>query len=312
MPARPLSRTPTQAPFFLRLGRPLTLLGLAAVAGLVALVLAAKWLRAQTADHLPVVVAAADIPLGTPLEASMLRTVPWPPSAWPAGAVADPGALVGRVVRTPLSQHEPVLEAKLAALGARGGLSAAITPGKRALTVKVNEAMGVAGFALPGSLVDVLVHTQTDPDRHARDAGLSKIVLERILVLAVAQEAGRDTTAPRVTNAVTLEVTPQEAEKLDLARSVGTLSLVLRNPADAAAAHTAGARKQDLLALAPEAVPAAPLREAKPRARRVEPAASPPPHPPANHSPASPAGPGAPAEERAELIRGTQRSPAVW
>mgnify|MGYP000225760567 CR=1 FL=1 len=133
-----------------------------------------------------------------------------------------------------------------------------------------------------------------------------------ILVLAVAQDAGREATAPRVTGAVTLEVTPQEAEKLDLARSVGTLSLVLRNPADAAAAHTAGARKQDLLALAPEAVSAAPLREAKPRARRVEPAASPPPHPPANHSPASPAGPGAPAEERAELIRGTQRSPAVW
>ena len=308
MPARPMSRTPTHIPFFLRLGKPLTLLGLAGLAGVLALVLAARWLRAQTADHLPVVVATADIPLGTPLEATMLRTVPWPPSAWPQGAVADPGALVGRVVRTPLSQHEPVLEAKLAALGSRGGLSAAITPGKRALTVKVNEVMGVAGFALPGSLVDVLVHTQTELDRRVTDTALSKIVLERILVLAVAQDAARDSTAPRVTGAVTLEVSPEEAEKLDLARSVGTLSLVLRNPADAAPSHTPGARKQDLLALAPvgTAKQAAPDGAAVTRPRRAPPTTATPPDAAPTHTN------GAAKEDGAELIRGTQRAPAVW
>ncbi len=291
----------------------MTLLMAAGLAGLMALVLAAKWLRAQTADHQPLVVAGADIPLGTPLEASMLSTIHWPPHAWPEGAVTDPGALIGRVVRTPLTKNEPVLEAKLAALGSRGGLSAAITPGKRALTVKVNEVMGVAGFALPGSLVDVLVHTQTDSDRPGRDAGLSKIVLERILVLAVAQDAGREATAPRVTGAVTLEVTPQEAEKLDLARSVGTLSLVLRNPADAEPAHTAGARKQDLLTLAPSMlVPAPPQRpEPHPASTARTPCATTalraPDHTCADREAlrAKPAG-------SAEVIRGTQRTQTTW
>ena len=310
MQNRSYARTPAAsafAPPFMRMGRPFTLLALAGVAGLVSLVLAAQWLRAQTADHLPLVVAGADIPLGTPLEASMLSTVAWPPNARPAGAVADAGALVGRVPRTPLMKNEPVLEAKLAALGSRGGLSAAITPGKRALTVKVNEVMGVAGFALPGSVVDVMVHTQAEHDRHARDTGLSKIVLEKILVLAVAQDAGRDTTAPRVTGAVTLEVTPEEAERLDLARSVGTLSLVLRNPADPTPAQTAGARKQDLLALAaPAGSPAHkvvgtgdPPARATPR-RAAAPASGAASAPPTDNA------------DRTEVIRGTQRSNTQW
>lgn len=312
MRTRPISRTPTQTPSLMRLGRPLTLLTLAGLAGVLALFLAARWLRAQTADHLPLVVAGADIPLGSPLEASMLSTIPWPPNAWPEGAVADPGALIGRVVRTPLSKNEPILEAKLAALGSRGGLSVAITPGKRALTVKVNEVIGVAGFALPGSLVDVLVHTQTEGDRQAHDASLSKIVLERILVLAVAQDAGREATAPRVTGAVTLEVTPQEAERLDLARSVGTLSLVLRNPADAAPAHTQGARKQDLLALAqpgpiPQAMPTAPAARPPRGGTTAAPKSSAPglDKETAVQNPAAAGG-------QAEVIRGTQRTSATW
>lgn len=296
----------------MRLGRPLTLLTLAGLAGVVALVLAARWLRAQTADHLPLVVAGADIPLGTPLEGSMLSTIAWPPNARPEGAVADPGALVGRVVRAPLTKNEPILEAKLAALGSRGGLSAAITPGKRAMTVKVNEVIGVAGFALPGSLVDVLVHTQTEANRQAPDTSLSKIVLERILVLAVAQDAGREATAPRVTGAVTLEVTPQEAEKLDLARSVGTLSLVLRNPADAAPAQTQGARKPDLLALAAQQgvagapVPAPAARQPREPLRRT----------PTPGAPVPPNTEGEPGREATpvpvEVIRGTQRMPSAW
>jgi pilus assembly protein CpaB len=294
------------------MNRPFVLLSLAGMAGLVALGLAARWLKAQTADHVPLVVAHSDIALGTPLEASMLTTLAWPPSAWPEGGQTDPGALVGRVLRTPLTRHEPVLEAKLAALGSRGGLSAVITPGKRALTVKVNEVMGVAGFALPGSLVDVMVHTQTDVDRHARDSGLSKIVLERILVLAVAQDAGRDATAPRVASAVTLEVSPDEAERLDLARSVGTLSLVLRNPADGAPALTQGARKPDLLVAAnalqapivePAAVPttATSRRSSTPR-DKASTTSGPRPAEQIEES----------ASTRTEVIRGTQRSSTAW
>lgn len=296
----------------MQLNRPLIVLALAGLAGVMATAMAARWLRTQTADHEPLVVANVEIPLGTPLDASMLTTIPWPPRAWPDGGASDPGALLGRVARTPLARHEPVLQAKLAPLGSRGGLSAAITPGKRALTVKVNEVMGVAGFALPGSLVDVMVHTQTDGERRAVDSALSKIVLERILVLAVAQDAGRETTAPRVASAVTLEVTPQEAERLDLARSVGTLSLVLRNPADGAPAQTHGARKPDLVAASgrTEEAPAAPAptRSAAPRAP-VRGATAPASDAPATSRPAAATPPPA---GQAELIRGTQRSVASW
>jgi pilus assembly protein CpaB len=121
----------------------------------------------------------------------------------------------------------------------------------------------VAGFALPGNYVDVIVSTQKDavPNQNAREQAISKIVLERILVLAVAQEVNRDETKPKVVNAVTLEVTPEQAEKLDLARSVGTLSLALRNQVDPQSAQTGGATKVTLL---PEVTPPAPKPVPKP------------------------------------------------
>lgn len=168
----------------------------------------------------PTVVAARDIDLGQPLNASMVSLVAWPAGSVPEGSFAQVEAVDGRVVRGPVLRGEPVLETRLAPVGTKGGLSAVIGQGNRAITVKVNEVVGVAGFALPGNYVDVLVNTQDD-----RDRPVSKIVLERILVLAVAQEAGRDDTKPRVVNAVTLEVTPEQAERIDLARSVGKLSL---------------------------------------------------------------------------------------
>jgi pilus assembly protein CpaB len=110
----------------------------------------------------------------------------------------------------------------------------------------------VAGFALPGNYVDIIVNTQSEPNEGGaaggpREQAISKIVLERILVLAVAQEVGRDETRPRVVNAVTLEVTPVQAENLDLARSVGSLSLVLRNQVDPQPGVTGGATKLTLL-----------------------------------------------------------------
>jgi pilus assembly protein CpaB len=115
------------------------------------------------------------------------------------------------------------------------------------MTVRVNDVIGVAGFALPGNYVDIVVNTQLDGNGRG-DRQISKIVLEHILVLAVAQEASRDETKPRVVNAVTLELTPDQAEKLDLARSVGTLSLVLRNQVDKEGVETKGIMKPQLLA----------------------------------------------------------------
>ena len=149
-------------------------------------------------------------------------------------------------MRTSLARGEPVIESKLAPVGTKGGLSAVIADGSRAITVRVNDVVGVAGFALPGNYVDVIVNTQEQQGK-TDGQSISKIVLEHILVLAVAQQVSRDDTAPKVVNAVTLEVTPDQAERLDLARSVGTLSLVLRNQVDQKTLNTDGATKLTLL-----------------------------------------------------------------
>jgi len=229
-----------------------------------AVLVAARWISGQAASQTgtgKVAVALVDIALGSRLNPDMVRLVDWPANAMPPGAISDPKLLASRVTRSSLQRGEPLMEGKLAPPGTQGGLSAVVAEGKRAMTVRVNDVVGVAGFALPGNFVDVLVNTQEDGPRNAgaRDASISKIVLERILVLAIAQEAGRDETKPKVVNAVTLELSPQQAERLDLARSVGTLSLVLRNQADPDPVRTAGATKASLLDAKLVAAPPAPV-----------------------------------------------------
>lgn len=245
--------------------RALVMLVFALLLGGMAVALAAQWLGRQTSIATNrVVVAARDIQLGSPLTPDMLTAVEWPSGSLPTGAINDPVELADRVVKVSLMRGEPVLESKLAPKGTKGGLSAVIAEGKRAITVKVNEVVGVAGFALPGNHVDIMVNTNDEQGRkNDREHMISKIVLERILVLAVAQEASRDDTKPKVVNAVTLEVTPGEAEKIDLARSVGNLSLVLRNQVDTEDVQTAGIRKQELLhGISEPVVTARPVRTA--------------------------------------------------
>ena len=224
------------------------MLVLSVIVGLGATILAAGWISQQgQMASTKVVVAAGDIQLGSRLNSQMLKTVDWPSGSIPSGAIAKAETLEDRVVRTSVLRGEPILEAKLAPVGTKGGLSAVIPEGKRAMTVRVNDVIGVAGFALPGNYVDIVVNTQLDGAGSA-SRQISKIVLENILVLAVAQEANRDETKPRVVNAVTLELSPEQAEKLDLARSVGTLSLVLRNQIDKDGVETRGIMKPQLLA----------------------------------------------------------------
>lgn len=218
--------------------------------GLGAVVLASRWISQQAANvaSSKVVVAAIDIDLGTPLTPQMLKLADWPKGSVPAGATEDIKTLDTRVVKTSLLRGEPVLESKLAPVGATGGLSAVIGQGNRAMTVRVNDVVGVAGFALPGNYVDIVVNTEDETVKAENvNKSISKIVLEHIMVLAVAQEQNRDETKPKVVNAITLEVTPEQAEKLDLARSVGTLSLVLRNQIDTSVVTTEGSTKKDLL-----------------------------------------------------------------
>lgn len=254
----------------MRNSRAFLIIGVALFLALAAVLVAAKWMSEQGAAGTYVVVASADIPQGARVAAASLQLAEWPAGSVPAGAYTDVKKLAGRVVHTDIGRGEPVLESKLAPPGTTGGLSAVVAAGKRAMTVRVNDVVGVAGFALPGNYVDILVNLQAaGGDMGPAAQSISKIVLERILVLAVAQESAVDDSKPRVVNAVTLELSPDQVEKLDLARSIGSLSLVLRNQVDPQPANTAGATRASVLGLpepqAPQAA-AAPQPEPAPRA----------------------------------------------
>ena len=263
--------------------RAVLMMAFAVLLGIAAVVLASQWLHKKSGAGISrVLVAVNDINRGQRLLPEMFRVAEMPLSQIPKDALTEIGKMSDRVLKANLSRNEPLSESKLAPPGTVGGLSALITEGKRAITVRVNDVIGVAGFALPGNFVDVIVHTERDPvenEKTPRGAlHISKIVLERILVLAVAQEVSRDETKPRVVNAVTLEVTPAQAETLDLARGVGTLSLALRNQVDPQSPETPGATKSTLLDDAARPVvaaakPAAPVKAVK-TAARARPASS--------------------------------------
>ncbi|PBI94998.1 hypothetical protein BKP43_07980 [Variovorax boronicumulans] len=250
------------------------LIFLALLFGLAAAVYATGWISRQSGiASNKVVVAAVDIDLGSRVNAQMLSTVDWPSGSVPNGSFSDIKALNDRVVKVGVLRGEALIEGKLAPVGTQGGLSAVIASGKRAMTVRVNDVVGVAGFALPGNYVDVMVNAQQDKGRGEDALQISKTVLEKVLVLAVAQEANRDDTKPKVVSAVTLELSLEDSEKLDLARSVGTLSLVLRNQMDKTTVATLGITKGQLFGEKKDIVPvstaAAPAR---PRVRLAGPA----------------------------------------
>ncbi len=282
--------------------RAIIMLALSVLLGIAAVLLAARWMGQQTAgDSTTVLVATRDLALGQAITAPMLQSVAWPSGALPAGAFNDPKKIEGRVVRSSIFKGEPVLAPKLAPEGTKAGLDSIIKEGHRAITVKVNEVVGVAGFLEPGSYVDLLVNIKDD-----NDTPMSRLVLERIMVLAIAQEAQRpDESKPKVVNAVTLEVTPEQAEKIDLARNIGTLSLILRNQVDTKDAATVGVRRQDLFAKeasAPVVVAApAPVKVAAP-VRRAAP----------KPTTAKPVAPAEVSGARVEVIRGTQKSTAEF
>lgn len=287
--------------------RAVVMIVISVIIGLAAVVLASKWVRQQGAMNTDkVVVAARDMDLGTRLTPESLKLSEWPKESLPQGAmlgetalgelIKHPQSQEPRVLKVSVSRGEPILEPKLAPVGTKGGLSAVIGEGKRAITVRVNDVVGVAGFALPGNYVDVLVNTQDENAKNNdKDQTISKIVLERILVLAVAQEASRDETQPKVVNAVTLEVSPEQAEKLDLARSIGTLSLVLRNQVDASPVTTDGIYKRDLLNRLPEPEIASQPGAPKVIVKRV-------------YVSRKPAAPSAPSKEKVEVIKGLAQS----
>ena len=241
--------------------RPLVLILMSLLVGAIAVAFAIRWIGQRTEiASIKVVVASRDLVFGTQLKEGMLEVIDWPAAGTLKEPVAEPKSIYQRVTNTQILRGEPVLLSKLAAQGEKAGLSALLHEGSRAVTVKVNEIVGVAGFALPGNYVDVMVHA-TDKS----NLPISKIVLERILVLALAQDASTSETKPRVVNSVTLEVTPQQAEKIDLARSVGSLSLVLRSQVDEGSVATTGVRMDDLFTQSEIQAPAAALNSQMPK-----------------------------------------------
>lgn len=280
--------------------RPWLVILISVLVGAAAVYLAAQWVGQQAAVATrKVVVATRDIDVGTRLSSEMLQVVDWPASATLKEPYESPDKVKDRVINTQVLRGEPITAAKLAPEGTQAGLSAVLPEGHRAITVKVNEIVGVAGFALPGNFVDVMVNT---PDENNKP--ISKIVLERIKVLAVAQDLNTGENKPRVVSAVTLDVTPQQAEQLDLARSIGSLSLVLRSITDKTPAATLGARKTDLLK------PSAGPLEAAPVAATSASAPAAPAKPVVRKAPAAKpvAAASKPATPAVEVIRGIKRS----
>ena len=237
--------------------------------------------QAFSKDLKRVVVARVAIPVGTKLVAEQLMVVQFSNESAPDGAFEAPEKLVGRVAVTNLAVRDPVIESRLAPEGTAGGLSAIIPEGYRAMTVKVDDVVGINGFIMPGTLVDVVVViTPTEPS--AGQAGpISKIVLQNIKVLANGQnidkpENQRDANSVK---AVTLLVLPEQAEKLALATSEGKLQLVMRNSIDQGDEQTKGIDKRTLLN-GDRAVPApdpgslkSEQPKTEPKVRRVRPQA---------------------------------------
>lgn len=187
-----------------------------------------------------VIAAAADIKLGTLLAASDLKTVeivgPLPP-----GAIVDAKTAVGRGVVSDLYQGEPILENRLAAAGSGGGLAATIPNGMRVCAVKVDEVVGIAGFAVPGMRVDVLVSGTPPGAANPADGPQVRTLLQNIEVKSAGTDIQKDAQGkPQQVQVVNLLVTPEQAETLSLASSQTRIQLVLRNPLDTQFAKTPG------------------------------------------------------------------------
>jgi pilus assembly protein CpaB len=250
----------------------------------------------------PVVVAATDLQIGAEIRPEDIRIIEWPAGSVPQTAFRSGDDVAGRGVIAPMVQYEPVLPEKLASKDAGAGLPPAIPPGMRALSVSVNEVIGVAGYVLPGTHVDVLV--TVNPTQNQTDV-TSKVILSDVLVLASGTKIERDSedNEPMAVTVVTLLVDPIEAERLTLASTEGKTQLALRNPLDKTEPATPGIRPAALLSANRAAMPAASTPAPRPAARAARPAAQPTPQP-------APVAISAPAPT-VEIIRGDKRAQEV-
>ena len=235
----------------------IVMIGFAVVFGLLAVFIAQVWLNNQASMQArdmqankqqvatrTIVVAKEPLRFGTELSAAMLQEVPWPAESLPSGAfTAIKDILSGgrRVVLAAIETNEPVLALKITGAGQRATLSALVKPGMKAVTIRVNDVEGVGGFVLPGDHVDVVLTRQLE-----KGSATTDIVLQNTRVLAVDQSADERTSKATVAKSVTLEVDTVEAQKVWLASSVGSLSLLLRKAGETAAVKTRKITLKDL------------------------------------------------------------------
>ncbi len=223
----------------------------ALIFGVLAAVSISKYLssaQAYTKNLNKIAVAKVAIPIGSKIIAEQIMVVQFPKESTPDGAFDSPEKLAGRVAVMNIGAREPITESRLAPEGTAAGLAAVIPEGYRAMTVKVDDAAGISGFIMPGTMVDVVVTIDPREGSGMQDP-ISKIVLQNIKVLANGQNIDKPENEREANSvkAVTLQVTPEQAEKLALASTEGKLQLMMRNQIDQGDEQTKGINKRSLL-----------------------------------------------------------------
>jgi len=252
--------------------------GLVAIgASVAAAVLLTQYLdtNRSAAPTIKVAVAAMDLPLATTIRTEHVKMVDWPEGAVPPGSIRDSAKILGRVLMTKSVQGEPLLESKLAAKDSGAGLAALIPPSMRAVAVRVDDVVGVAGFIHPEDRVDVIV---TMRPQKSESEPTSKVILQNVKVLAVgkeleAKEGARGQAVP--VTVATLLVDPEQSEKMALAATNGQILLTLRSWTDTDAISTTGMVPSQLLAEVGPFVPRDAPAPGRHRARRPEAAPQP-------------------------------------
>jgi pilus assembly protein CpaB len=255
----------------------------------------AQPVKTVNAPTQPVVVAAADLSLGTELKKDDLTVVNFPVGHAPEGGFTKPADIIGRGLIVSMVKNEPILAAKLASKEAGSGLPPVIPAGMRAVSVRVNEVIGVAGYVLPGTRVDVLA--TANPTSQPQDV-TSKVILSNVQVLTAGTriEQDQDKGKPMQVTVVTLLVYPEQSERLALASTEGKIQLALRNPLDQGAPETPGMKQAVLLGVTKAA---APVRMASNTGGRKAP------------GPVTQAAPAAAPAPTVEMIRGDKRTAEI-
>jgi len=237
--------------------RPILLLLLALISGGVAAAVALRYIQQQSTPLMAkeparaqVVVAARTLPLGALVGERDVKTLEWTGGAVPAGFFSSPAEVVGRGLLVPVQENEPILVSKLAAQGAGGGLPVIIDEGMRAITIAVDQVVGVAGFVLPSTRVDVLLTLQSNENLKEP---ATKVLMQNVRTLAAGQSIQQDKEGkPQQVSVVTFLVSPEQAETLALASQQGRIQLTLRNMLDTSQVTTNGTRMSALMGSVPQ------------------------------------------------------------